>query len=199
MVHLFQLLLRCGQGIWRGVEHVGLKALIREVNSKGFVIFLKMGRVCQVGSFIDSKNKPRSTNLRDILSMRRRRVSSHRAASKRGKCPAPKRRGVTREQRSREHGGKASETQLIARGWRTAKDKMDYLSAHEMLGIQDFPSRVSASLAKLPSRNGRRCTETENGLPRMQTRQTPRRLHRNSQVRAHRSPASTTRPYRWRR
>lgn len=55
MVHLLELLLCGGQGVWGGVEHVGLEALIRESDLEGLVIFLKTGYMCQVGLFTPAK------------------------------------------------------------------------------------------------------------------------------------------------
>ena len=72
MVHLFQFLLGCLEGVWGRVELVGFEALIRELDCERLVIFLWFIKT-QLATFkVLAKSKTREVSPYgwDIFSMR---------------------------------------------------------------------------------------------------------------------------------
>ena len=112
VVHLLQLLLGGLQGVWGRVELVGLEALIGETDSERLVILLySTANAISIESSETWRGvfqgfqvfRTGSTNLRDVLGVRRGGVGGDGATGDRGKSLTAQRRSLA-SRSTEEHG-----------------------------------------------------------------------------------------------
>lgn len=150
VVHLLQLLLGGLQGVWGRVELVGLEALVGETDSERLVILLySTANAISIESSQAWRGvfqgfqvfRTGSTNLRDVLGVRRGGVGGDGATGDRGKSLTAQRRSLA-SRSTEEHGAGGCSIEDWRRGIEVEGDSDTF--PIEMLGT-NFPDYLSAS------------------------------------------------------